>query len=104
MTRIIKIVSWELRVEDEKKVDLVALDEAGNIYRPRYNDMHGVNGLTIEVSEIDNCAVCGWPLRGGLVDPSNGSMGCSRGDCSQRPFPEKFYDKARAEQEYGRKF
>lgn len=44
--------------------------------------------------EQDRCAICGWPL-----DPE-GKM-CRRGNCSMRPFPERYYDPARARVEYG---
>jgi hypothetical protein len=41
----------------------------------------------------DRCAVCGWPLR-------MESLGCARGNCSQRPLPARFYDPERAAREY----
>lgn len=39
------------------------------------------------------CAICGWPL-----DP-NGKF-CVRGNCSQRPLPDRFYDPKRVKAEY----
>lgn len=47
----------------------------------------------------NRCAVCGWPLiEGDGLNP----LGCVRGNCSQRPMPEPFYDRPRAERErYG---
>ena len=48
--------------------------------------------------ELDRCAICAWPL---AVDIEKG---CIRGNCSQRPFPNKFYDYDRACKEYGSTF
>jgi hypothetical protein len=42
----------------------------------------------------DRCAVCGWPLQ------PTPDQGCTRGNCSQRPPPEKPYDLARALREH----
>ena len=51
--------------------------------------------------EADRCAICGWPLvNGDGLNP----VGCVRGNCSQRPFPELFYDYDRACVEYGKTF
>lgn len=45
-------------------------------------------------TDLNRCAVCGWPLA------ESRDKGCARGDCSQRPFPEHFYDPQRAKIEY----
>src|SRR5438477_7402839 len=39
-------------------------------------------------------AVCGWPLA------ASADQGCTRGNCSQRPLPDRFYAPARARLEY----
>jgi hypothetical protein len=39
------------------------------------------------------CAVCGWPLTTDIKD------GCVRGNCSQRPRPERLYAPERAAKE-----
>jgi hypothetical protein len=41
------------------------------------------------------CAICGWPL------VEDVQKGCVRGNCSQRPWPARFYDPERADREYG---
>ncbi len=43
---------------------------------------------------MNRCAVCGWPLR------ESASDGCVRGNCSQRPFPDRAYDPERYRHEY----
>lgn len=45
-------------------------------------------------TDPSRCAVCAWPL----VDSAEN--GCVRGNCSQRPKPERLYDPARAAFEY----
>ena len=49
------------------------------------------------------CAICGWPL---ADSTAKGCMakGCIRGNCSQRPFPDKFFDYERACKEYDTNF
>lgn len=44
--------------------------------------------------DANRCAVCGWHLA------DIPSKGCVRGNCSLRPFPDHFYDPARAKAEY----
>jgi hypothetical protein len=39
------------------------------------------------------CAICGWPLE------SESKAGCVRGNCSQRPRPERLYAPERAARE-----
>jgi hypothetical protein len=41
------------------------------------------------------CAICGWPLAESV------EKGCVMGNCSQRPWPARFYDPERADREYG---
>lgn len=41
------------------------------------------------------CAICGWPLAESVEE------GCVIGNCSQRPWPPRFYDPERADREYG---
>ncbi len=48
--------------------------------------------------EPARCAICGWPLA------LSADKGCVRGNCSMRPLPERAYDPARANAEYGRYF
>lgn len=46
------------------------------------------------VADIDSrCAVCGWPLA------ESADKGCTRGNCSMRPRPEKLYAPERAARE-----
>ena len=47
---------------------------------------------------IERCAICGWPLQ------ALPERGCVKGNCSQRPFPKRFYDFERACQEYKHEF
>ncbi len=44
--------------------------------------------------DLNRCAVCGWTLQ------PDRACGCVRGNCSQRPLPDRFYDPARAKEEY----
>lgn len=41
------------------------------------------------------CAVCGWPLE------ESPHAGCVRGNCSQRPLPNRAYAPERGRKEYG---
>jgi hypothetical protein len=50
------------------------------------------------LKDDSRCAICAWPLA------ESPEKGCVRGNCSQRPFPEVFYDLERANREYGNKF
>ena len=50
--------------------------------------------MSEHTKDINRCAICGWPLSDSVDN------GCVRGNCSMRPFPDRYYDAARAKQEY----
>lgn len=58
--------------------------------------MDGVSVQTMpdHVDDERRCAICGWPLESSI------DLGCIRGNCSHRPFPERMYSPARAQKEY----
>ena len=51
----------------------------------------------IAKEDAGRCAWCGWPLKDRPED------GCVRGNCSQRPLPDRLFDRARAERELSAK-
>lgn len=48
----------------------------------------------LHVDDESRCAVCGWPLKERVED------GCTRGNCSHRPRPERLYAPERAAREW----
>lgn len=44
--------------------------------------------------EPGRCAACGWPYA------ADASTGCVRGNCSQRPYPDRLYDPGRHQREH----
>lgn len=68
----------------------------------RFMEMAGVEikwparvsvGMEGPSDDESRCAVCGW----GLVESSD--TGCTRGNCSHRPRPERLYSPERAKRE-----
>jgi hypothetical protein len=59
------------------------------------NRLHRVTEAAVksDPDDWDRCAVCGWDLAEKIED------GCTRGNCSHRPRPERLYSPRRAEQE-----
>lgn len=53
--------------------------------------------VTAAALDDSRCAICGWPLQ--APPPNASTWGCVRGDCSQRPMPERLYDPERAARE-----
>ena len=57
-----------------------------------YGDL-GIKAAPVQVDDPARCAVCGWPL---AHQPDGG---CVRGNCSERPRPERLYAAERAAKE-----
>lgn len=54
----------------------------------------GLKSIQRAEDNITWCAICGWPLQTSVY------RGCVRGNCSQRPVPNRFYAPTRAKAEY----
>lgn len=74
----------------------IAVNFANSQLKLRASDPQKGQGWD-ELKDESRCAVCAWPLA------ESAEKGCVRGNCSQRPFPEVFYDLDRANREYGNK-
>lgn len=79
--------------------------ERGALHSTRTHFLAGAEAALLTAPEVDDhrrlvedddtrCAVCGWTLA------ERPEQGCVRGNCSQRPLPDRFYAPTRARLEY----